>query len=212
MKTDDMDAVKEQARYEIALDQFVLKHGIGAYTDTFEDLYGLEQLPGAGQPSACRAKASALGRRAITKPARWAPCSWKMAENREGATGFMEDYTYDLARRLCAGARICWRFRPRSRQPSRQSKCTRWGIGGKADPARLTFGGVKGDGVAVCMTGYGHPFPPDLCEYRADRPAKTHAEASPWRRLCGSSSPILKKAPRAGSKPAAATIPWSPPR
>ena len=40
------DAIREQARYEIAMKAFLVKGGYGAFTTTFEDLYGLKQLPG----------------------------------------------------------------------------------------------------------------------------------------------------------------------
>ncbi len=46
MKTDNIDAVREQAKYEAALDKFLAKRSLGAFTDTFQDLHGLRQLPG----------------------------------------------------------------------------------------------------------------------------------------------------------------------
>ncbi len=46
MKTDRIDSVREQARYEVALEKFLKDNGIGAFADTFQDLYGLKQLPG----------------------------------------------------------------------------------------------------------------------------------------------------------------------
>ena len=46
INTDNLDAVKEQAKYEIALDKFLTEGNFGAYTDTFQDLHGMKQLPG----------------------------------------------------------------------------------------------------------------------------------------------------------------------
>ena len=43
---DQMGAVRGQARIEIGLRAFLEEGGFSAFTDTFEDLHGLEQLPG----------------------------------------------------------------------------------------------------------------------------------------------------------------------
>ena len=46
MKTDRIDSVREQAKYEVGLEKFLSANGIGAFADTFQDLHGLKQLPG----------------------------------------------------------------------------------------------------------------------------------------------------------------------
>ena len=46
MKTDRIDSVREQAKYEVGLEKFLSTNGIGAFADTFQDLHGLKQLPG----------------------------------------------------------------------------------------------------------------------------------------------------------------------
>ena len=46
MNTDNTAAVREQAKYEVALEKFLARENISAFTDTFQDLHGLEQLPG----------------------------------------------------------------------------------------------------------------------------------------------------------------------
>ena len=45
MATDRIDAVRVQAKYEAALEKFIEEKKISAFTDTFEDLCGMEQLP-----------------------------------------------------------------------------------------------------------------------------------------------------------------------
>ena len=45
MKTDRIDSVREQAKYEVGLEKFLFTNGIGAFADTFQDLHGLKQLP-----------------------------------------------------------------------------------------------------------------------------------------------------------------------
>ena len=49
MKTDRIDSVREQAKYEVGLEKFLSTNGIGAFADTFQDLHGLKQLPTPGQ-------------------------------------------------------------------------------------------------------------------------------------------------------------------
>jgi len=46
INTDNMDSVRYQAKLEIALEQMLNEGGFSAYTDSFEDLFGLDQLPG----------------------------------------------------------------------------------------------------------------------------------------------------------------------
>jgi L-arabinose isomerase len=156
IKTGNLTAVKEQARYEIALDRFVAAHGIGAYTDTFEDLYGMEQLPGLATQR-MQGKGIGFGGEGDYKTSALNAVLWKMAEGRKGSTGFMEDYTYDLADGYVLGAHML-EVSPSFAATRPAIEVHPLGIGGKADPARLTFGGVTGDGVAVCMTDMGTHF------------------------------------------------------
>ena len=156
IKTDNMDSIKEQARYEIALDQFVAEQGVGAYTDTFEDLYGMEQLPGLATQR-MQGKGIGFGGEGDYKTSAMNAVMWKMAEGREGATGFMEDYTYDMADGYVLGAHML-EVSPSFASTKPAIEVHPLGIGGKADPARLTFSGVTGDGVAVCMTDMGDRF------------------------------------------------------
>ena len=95
MNTDDLSAVEEQAKYEIALEKFFRKERIGAFTDTFQDLYGLKQLPGLSVQS-LMAKGVGFGPEGDYKTSALMAVLCKMAEGREGATAFLEDYTYDL--------------------------------------------------------------------------------------------------------------------
>ena len=44
--TENLDAIRYQAREEIAMKKMLDREGCMAYTNTFQDLYGMEQLPG----------------------------------------------------------------------------------------------------------------------------------------------------------------------
>ena len=46
INTTRTDAIREQARYEIAMERFLDENNAKAFTTTFEDLHGLNQLPG----------------------------------------------------------------------------------------------------------------------------------------------------------------------
>jgi L-arabinose isomerase len=82
---------------------------------------------------------------------------WKMAENRQGATGFMEDYTYDFSDGLVLGAHML-EVSPAFAGTRPSVEVHPLGIGGKNPPARLVFDGITGDGIAVCMTDMGDRF------------------------------------------------------
>jgi L-arabinose isomerase len=90
---------------------------------------------------------------------------WKMAEARTGATGFMEDYTYDFARDLVLGAHML-EVSPAFAASKPAIEVHPLGIGDKNPPARLVFDGIPGadgdrescDAVAVCMTDMGDRF------------------------------------------------------
>ncbi len=156
IKTEDIEAVRTQAAYEIALRRFLSEGGFGAFTDTFQDLHGLEQLPGLAVQ---RLMAEGVGFAAEGdyKTAALSAVLWKLAEGRKGATGFMEDYTYDFARGLVLGAHML-EVSPAFAAERPRVEVHPLGIGGKRPPARLVFDGVTGSGVAVCMTDMGDRF------------------------------------------------------
>ena len=81
----------------------------------------------------------------------------KLAEGRGGATGFMEDYTYDFPDGLILGAHML-EVSPAFAASRPKLEVHPLGIGGKEAPARLVFDGVRGGGVSVCMTDMGDRF------------------------------------------------------
>lgn len=158
MSTKNIDSIKVQARYEIALDKFLDANGISAFTDTFQDLCGLRQLPGLAVQRQM-ARGIGFGAEGDYKTACLAAVLHKMAEGRKGATGFMEDYTYDLTEgnELVLAAHML-EVSPEFASSEPQIEVHALGIGGKEPPARLVFEGIEGDAVAVCMTDMGDRF------------------------------------------------------
>lgn len=158
MNTDNLAAVCEQAKYEVALERFVADKGIGAFTDTFQDLHGMEQLPGLAVQR-LMAKGYGFSAEGDYKTSALNAVLFEMAKHREGATGFMEDYTYDLTpgQELVLAAHML-EVSPVFAGTKPKVEVHPLGIGGKNPPARLVFDGTQGDAVAVCMTDMGDYF------------------------------------------------------
>lgn len=158
MNTDNTAAVREQATYEVALEKFLARENISAFTDTFQDLHGLEQLPGLAAQN-IMAKGYGFGPEGDCKTAALAAVLGKLADGREGATGFLEDYTYDLPEGGEAElASHMLEVSPVFAAEKPVIEVHPLGIGGKADPARLVFEGVTGEGIAVSLIDLGDRF------------------------------------------------------
>ena len=151
MKTDRIDSVREQAKYEVGLEKFLAANGIGAFADTFQDLHGLKQLPGIAAQN-LMAKGIGFGPEGDYKISALSAVLMKMSEGRDGATGFIEDYTYDLTpgQELELASHML-EVPPAFAATKPEIDVLPLGIGGKEDPARLIFDGVTGDGIQVTM-------------------------------------------------------------
>jgi L-arabinose isomerase len=158
MDTDNIDAVREQAKYEIAFEKFMERNECQAFTDTFQDLFGMNQLPGIAAQN-LMAKGVGFGPEGDYKISAFSAVLMKMAEGRDGATGFIEDYTYDLTPGQELELASHMLEVPASfaaTQPKIQVH--HLGIGNKADPARLVFDSVTGDGIQVTLVDMGDHF------------------------------------------------------
>ena len=158
MATDRVDVVEEQARYEVAFEKFLKQNNCKAFTDTFQDLHGMNQLPGIAAQN-MMANGVGFGPEGDYKIAALSAVLQKMSEGRKGATGFMEDYTYDLT----AGEELELASHmlevPAQLAASKpEIQVHPLGIGDKSDPARLVFDCVEGDGVQVTLIDLGDHF------------------------------------------------------
>lgn len=152
--TDDYDAIKEQAKYEIALERFLNKTGCTAFTTNFQDLHGLRQLPGLSAQR-LMAKGYGFGAEGDWKTAALTRAMKIMAEN--DSTAFMEDYTYNLTtgNEAILGAHmleVC----PTIADGEIKLDVQPLGIGGKEPPARLIFNSKAGKAVAVSLVDLGN--------------------------------------------------------
>ncbi len=158
MNTSDAESVRYQAKIEVALEKFLRDKKIDAFTDTFEDLRGLEQLPGLAVQN-LMSRGIGFGPEGDYKTGALMSVLCKMAERRGGATAFIEDYTYDL----CEGEEIelaahMLEVSPVFAANKPKIEVHPLGIGGKNPPARLVFDGIEGSGIAVSMIDMGTHF------------------------------------------------------
>lgn len=158
MATSDIDAVKEQVKYEIALRRFLSKGGYNAFTTNFQDLHGLKQLFGMSVQR-LMADGYGFGAEGDWKIAALGTVLKKFAEGKSGSTAFMEDYTYDLTKgeELVLGSHML-EVDPTMASTVPTIEVHPLGIGDREPPARLVFDGIHGNGVAVCMTDMGDHF------------------------------------------------------
>jgi len=151
-------SLREAARIEVGLRAFLKGGGFKGFTDTFEDLHGLIQLPGVAVQ---RLMADGFG---FGAEGDWKTCALVramkvMASGLKGGTSFMEDYTYHLEpkRMQVLGAHmleIC----PSIAKGKPSLQVHPLGIGGKADPARLVFDTPAGPGLNASMIDVGNRF------------------------------------------------------
>lgn len=158
MATDNVEAVRTQARYQIAFEKFIAANGVTAFTDNFQDLHGLSQLPGLAAQD-LMAKGIGFGPEGDYKISAFSSVLMKMAEGRKGATGFIEDYTYDLTPGQELELASHMLEVPASFAAGKpEIQVHPLGIGGKDDPARLVFDGVTGDGIQCTLIDLGDHF------------------------------------------------------
>ncbi|MED3995443.1 L-arabinose isomerase [Peribacillus frigoritolerans] len=146
-------SVKIQASYEIAIKRFLDDGSYTAFTTNFEDLYGMKQLPGLAVQR-LMAQGYGFAGEGDWKTAALDRLLKVMSHNQ--STGFMEDYTYELA----AGQESILQSHMLEVDPSLASNKPKifvspLGIGDREDPARLVFDGKAGDGVVVSMADFG---------------------------------------------------------
>ncbi len=152
------ETLKEAARIEAGMEQFLKAGGFKAFTTTFEDLYGLKQLPGLAVQR-LMAKGYGFGAEGDWKTAALVRSMKVMALGLKGGTSFMEDYTYhfDPEGMRVLGAHmleVC----PSIALGKPAVEIHQLSIGGKADPARLVFKTASGKGINASVIDLGNRF------------------------------------------------------
>ena len=149
------DSLRDAARIELGLRGFLEEGGFGAFTDTFEDLAGLRQLPGI---SAQRLMADGygFGGEGDWKTSALVRIVKVMSEGLDGGVSFMEDYTYDFGvpAAQILGAHmleVC----PSIASGTPRCEIHPLFVGERDDPVRLVFTGAAGPAVVVGLLDLG---------------------------------------------------------
>ena len=160
LKTDGAkrDSLVEAARIEIGLERFLTEGGFKAFSNTFEDLHGMRQLPGIAVQRLMN-KGFGYAGEGDWKTAALVRAMKVMGTGLEGGNAFMEDYTYhfDPENTLVLGSHMlevdeCLA----SGKPS--CEVHPLGIGGKEDPVRLVFNVKAGKGLNASLVDMGNRF------------------------------------------------------
>lgn len=153
--TQDIKTVRYQAREEIAIKKLLDSEGCIAFTNTFQDLYGMRQLPGLATQH-LMAQSYGYGGEGDWKTAAMTAIMKAMGENGNGASSFMEDYTYHLVKgqEYSLGSHmleVC----PSIAAQRPRIEVHPLGIGNREAPARLVFEGKPGKAIVVSLVDMG---------------------------------------------------------
>ncbi len=157
--TENTDAIRYQAREEIAMEKMMKREKCSAFSNTFQDLYGMEQLPGLASQH-LMSKGYGYGGEGDWKVSALTSVMKVMGENGNGASAFMEDYTYHLVpgSEYSLGAHmleVC----PSLAEGRPRIETHHLGIGmNEKDPARLVFEGKAGKAIVVSLIDMGGRF------------------------------------------------------
>jgi L-arabinose isomerase len=150
-------SLSDAARIELGLRNFLEESGSHAFTDTFEDLHGLSQLPGIAAQR-LMADGYGFGAEGDWKTAALVRAMKVMSHGLNGGVSFMEDYTYHLKNGgQVLGAHmleVC----PSIAAGTPSVEIHPLSIGGKEDPVRLVFTASSGSAVNASVVDMGNRF------------------------------------------------------
>jgi len=164
------ESLLEAAKIELAMRSFLEEGGFKAFTDTFENLGKLRQLPGIAVQR-LMADGYGFGGEGDWKTAAMVRTMKVMAEGLNGGTSFMEDYTYHFTpeREYVLGSHmleIC----PSIASGKPSCEVHPLGIGGKEDPVRLVFNSPAGNALNASLVDMGNRFRLIVNEVEAIKP------------------------------------------
>jgi L-arabinose isomerase len=152
------NSLREAAKIELGLTNFLTKGQYKGFTTTFEDLHGLTQLPGISVQRLMQ-KGFGFGAEGDWKTAALLRAMKTMSIGLSGGNSFMEDYTYHFEpnNEMVLGAHmleIC----PSIAHEKPSCEIHPLGIGGKSDPVRLVFNVSGGKALNASLIDLGHRF------------------------------------------------------
>ena len=155
----NVEAIRYQAREEIAMKKMMDANGCMAFSNTFQDLYGMEQLPGLASQH-LMAQGYGYGGEGDWKTAALVRTAWYMGQGLPKGSSFLEDYTihFDGANSALLQAHML-EISPAIAAEKPKLEVHHLGIGvRKTQTARLVFTSKTGDGVAVTVVDMGNRF------------------------------------------------------
>ena len=151
-------AVCEGARIEIGMRNFLSAGNFKAFTTTFEDLYGLKQLPGLAVQRLMR-DGYGFGAEGDWKTSALVRAMKVMSAGMKGGVSFMEDYTYLFH---SSGDKVLGAHMLEICESIAAGKpkldVLPLSIGGKADPVRLIFDSNTGPAICASIMDMGQRF------------------------------------------------------
>ena len=164
------DSLRDAARIETGIRNFLEAGNFKGYTDTFEDLHGLVQLPGIATQR-LMADGYGFGAEGDWKTAALLRAMKVMASGLPGGNSFMEDYTYHFepGNNMVLGSHmleIC----PSIANSKPSCEIHPLGIGGKEDPVRLVFNVNGGAALNATIVDMGNRFRLIVNEVSAIKP------------------------------------------
>lgn len=153
--TEDLDSVRYQAKEELAIRKIMEREGARGFINSFQDLYGMRQLPGLASQN-IMADGMGYGAEGDWKVSGMTAIVKAMAEGLTGGSAFMEDYTYDLepGNEVSLGAHmleVC----PSVAAAKPRIEVHPLAIGDREPPARLVFEGAAGKGCVISLVDMG---------------------------------------------------------
>lgn len=166
------ESLRDAAKIEIGMRNFLEAGGFKGYTDTFEDLHGMKQLPGIASQR-LMAEGYGFGGEGDWKTSALVRSMKVMGSGLPGGNSFMEDYTYHFEPKnnLVLGSHmleIC----PSIAGDKPSCEIHPLGIGGKEDPVRLVFSAKAGPALNASIVDMGNRFRLLVNEVEAVKPVK----------------------------------------
>lgn len=151
-------SLREGAKIELGLRNFLKTGNFKAFTTTFEDLNGLEQLPGLAVQRLMR-DGYGFGAEGDWKTSALVRAMKVMNVGMKGGVSFMEDYTYHFS---ASGDKVLGAHMLEICESIAAGKpkldIYPLSIGGKADPVRLIFDSTTGPAIGASIVDMGQRF------------------------------------------------------
>jgi L-arabinose isomerase len=150
--------LRDAAKIELGMLRFLQAGNYKGFSDTFEDLHGMKQLPGIPSQR-LMAKGYGFAGEGDWKTAALVRAMKVMGTGLPGGNSFMEDYTYHFepGNEMVLGSHmleIC----PSIASGKPKVEIHPLGIGGKSDPVRLVFNAGAGPALNASVMDMGNRF------------------------------------------------------